>query len=92
MADNFLPNPDAELLAWSANFSDGINAAAVELGLSIQAAAEYADLHASFKAALRRRATRARARAPACRGKTTPANCCATGRGCWRGSCARSQT
>jgi hypothetical protein len=52
MADNFLPNPDAELLAWSANFSRGINSSPGELGISVQQAAEYADLHASFAEAM----------------------------------------
>ena len=52
MSDNFLPNRDAELRTWSAVFSAGINAAAVELGLSVEAAEAYAELNDQFAAAL----------------------------------------
>src|SRR3954451_9516140 len=48
MARSFLPNSDAALLAWSANFSALISAGPVPLGLTSAMATSYATLHADF--------------------------------------------
>ena len=50
MAD-YLPRRDAELLAWSANWSDLINDSPETFGLSIEQASDYRDLHDAFAAA-----------------------------------------
>jgi hypothetical protein len=52
MSDNFLPNRDADLLAWSANFARGISIGFVELGISPEQAAQYALLNDQFAARL----------------------------------------
>lgn len=49
---DFLPTKDAELLAWSANFSELISGDPTLYGLTAGQATEYATLHAAFAAAL----------------------------------------
>lgn len=52
MNRDFIPTKDAELLAWSANFSAMITADPTEYGLTAPQATAYAALHAAFAAAL----------------------------------------
>ena len=49
---DFLPTKDAELLAWSANFSELISGDPTLYGLTAGQATAYAALHAAFAAAL----------------------------------------
>jgi hypothetical protein len=48
----FLPNADGALLAWSKSFSSQINATPELFGLTPEAAAQFADLYASYAAAM----------------------------------------
>jgi hypothetical protein len=52
MSDYFLPNGDAELLAWSSNFSNRISDSPGSLGLDPEQAAQYASLHGSYASGL----------------------------------------
>jgi hypothetical protein len=52
MPRGFLPNPDAELLAWSMNFSSTINSDPESFGISPAAAANFAALLADYAAKL----------------------------------------
>ncbi len=51
MATDYLPSRDADLLAWSNNFSTKLSAAPESYGVSIEQAADYATLHSAFQAA-----------------------------------------
>jgi hypothetical protein len=52
MAKSFLPAKDAELLAWSSNFSTRISATPTAFGLTAPQATAYAALHTAFADAL----------------------------------------
>ncbi|HZZ44171.1 MAG TPA: hypothetical protein VFE58_14635 [Tepidisphaeraceae bacterium] len=52
MPKGFLPNTDSGLLAWSANFSSLINAAAASYGLTTALATAYGTLHSTYATCL----------------------------------------
>jgi len=52
MAKDFLPSRDGELLAWSANFDAGVNAAPTTMGLTTAQATEYTSLHLGLETAM----------------------------------------
>src|SRR5688572_23836790 len=72
---DFLPSKNAELLAWSAAFSEKISLTPTAYGLSAPQSAAYAALHASFESALATSsdpATRTRGTVQATRDARTP--------------------
>src|SRR6516162_9145654 len=52
MTRDFLPAKDADLLAWSSNFSAKITAEAVSIGLTASQATQYSTLSGAFASAL----------------------------------------
>ena len=52
MPSGFMPNPDASLLLWSANFNRLINLSAESYGLTPELAAQYGELYDLFAAAM----------------------------------------